>query len=105
MPVLNPPAIQSTVSPSRILNAKIDALRRKWLGVAVLTGLAMAVAVGVEALALAMFLDWWLDLPRWIRALMLLAQAGVLGFILWRMVIVPVVGQPSDDELALMVEK
>lgn len=105
MPVLSPPAIQSAVSPSRILNAKIEALRRKWVGVAALTGLAMAVAVGVEALALAMFLDWWLDLPRWIRGLMLAAQAGVLGFILWRMVIAPVVGQPSDDDLALMVEK
>jgi hypothetical protein len=71
----------------------------------VLTGLAMAVAVGVEMLALAMFMDWWLDLPRWIRALMLLAQVGILGFILWRMVLNPIVRQPSDDELALMVEK
>lgn len=105
MPVLSPPSVQSTVSPSRILIAKVDALRRKFVGVAVLTGVAIAVAVGVEALALAMFLDWWLDLARGVRALMLIAQAGILGFIVWRMVLIPILRQPSDDELALMVEK
>ena len=106
MPVLTAaPTHSSTVSSSRILIGKISALRTKVLMVAVLTGTAMAVAVGVEMLALAMFMDWWLDLPRWIRALMLFAQLAILGFILWRMVIVPIIRQPSDDELALMVEK
>lgn len=106
MPVLSPPAsIAASVSPSPLLAGKIEALRRKFVGVGAVTGAAMAVAVGVETLALAMFLDWWLDLPRWIRALMLLGQAGIWGFILWRMVLIPIVRQPSDDELALMVEK
>src|SRR5688572_8709113 len=105
MPVLSPPAVQSTVLPSRILIAKVDALRRKFVGVAVLTGVAIAVAVGVEALALGMFLDWWLDLARGVRAMMLIAQAGILGVIVWRMVLIPMLRQPSDDELALMVEK
>jgi hypothetical protein len=105
MPVLTAPPAQGSVSPSPILIGKIDALRKKLLSVAVLTGSAMAIAVGVEMLALAMFMDWWLDLPRWIRALMLLAQLGVLAVILWRMVLLPILRQPSDDELALMVEK
>jgi hypothetical protein len=56
-------------------------------------------------LALAMFLDWWLDLPRPLRATMLLAQTTIAGFILWRMVLIPIIRQPTDDELALMVEK
>ena len=105
MPVLTVPSTHSAVAPSRILTAKLEALRRKVLSVAVLTGLAIALAVGVEMLALAMFLDWWLDLPRGIRALMLAAQAAILGIILWRMVLVPIIRQPSEEELALMVEK
>lgn len=105
MPVLTVASIQSTVSPSAILRGKLEALRRKVLTVAVLTGVAIALAVGVEMLALAMFLDWWLDLPRAIRAVMLCAQAAILGFILWRMVLIPIIRQPSEEELALMVEK
>jgi len=105
MPVLTVPSTHSTVSPSPILIGKITALRRRVLSVAVLTGIAIAVAVGVETLALGMFLDWWLDLPRSVRALMLLGQAVVIGFILSRMVLIPMVRQPSDDELALSVEK
>src|SRR5687767_583723 len=77
MPVLTVPATHNSVAPSRILLAKLEALRKKLLLVAVLTGLAIALAVGVEMLALAMFLDWWLDLPRSVRAVMLLAQAGI----------------------------
>ncbi|HKQ37218.1 MAG TPA: hypothetical protein VJ063_04005 [Verrucomicrobiae bacterium] len=105
MPVLTVPSTHSTVSPSAILSAKLEALRRKVLSVAMLTGLAIALAVGVEMLALAMFLDWWLDLPRSIRALMLCAQGAILAFILWRMVLIPIIRQPSEEELALMVEK
>ena len=106
MPVLTTVSpIQSQVAPSRILGAKLEALRRKLLTVAVLTGVMIALAVGVEMLALAMFLDWLLDLPRGIRALMLAGQAAILGVILWRMVLVPIIRQPSEEELALMVEK
>src|SRR5687767_2085936 len=99
MPVLTVPATHSSVAPSAILIAKLEALRKKLLSVAVLTGLAIALAVGVEMLALAMFLDWWLDLPRSVRALMLLGQALIVGTILWRMVLIPIIQQPSDDDL------
>src|SRR5687767_380243 len=100
-------AIQGSqsVAPSKYLGAKLAALRRKLLSVAVLTGVAMVIAVCVEVLALAMFLDWWLDLPRPVRAAMLLAQAALFGFIVFQMIIRPLLNQPSDDELALIVEK
>src|SRR3954470_18127188 len=96
---------QKTVSPSTFLVAKIAALRRKQTTTAALTGLAMAVGVGVELLALAMFVDWWLDLPWAARLFVLVAQAGLFTFILLRFVIGPLLNPPPEDDLALMVEK
>ena len=90
---------------SALLQERIDALRRRQVTVAVATGLATLVVVGLELLALAMFLDWWLELPWAVRLLSLLGQIGVFGWILLRMVVSPLVRQPDDDELALMVEK
>jgi hypothetical protein len=98
------PAVPS-VQPSALLKAKIEGLRRKHLSVAVATGVAMAIAVGVELLALAMFLDWWLELPWAVRLVSLLLQIGVLGYITWRFILEPLLHQPDDDDLALMVEK
>jgi hypothetical protein len=94
-----------SVQPSALLKAKIEGLRRKHLSVAVATGVAMAIAVGIELLALAMFLDWWLDLPWAVRLISLLLQIGVLGYITWRFILEPVLHQPDADDLALMVEK
>src|SRR3954469_24974740 len=91
--------------PSPYLSAKIAALRRKHVGAAALTGLAMAVGVGVELLALAMFVDWWLDLPWAARLVLLAAQLGALTYLLVRFVVRPLIRQPDEDELALMVEK
>jgi hypothetical protein len=93
------------VQPSALLQEKISALRRRHLTVAVLTGVSMAVAVAIELLALAMFFDWWLDLPWGLRLISLLIQALIFTFIFLRMVVRPVLLQPDDDELALMVER
>jgi hypothetical protein len=99
------PASPAAVQPSAMLQAKIDALRRKHVLVAVATGVAMAVAVAVELLALAMFLDWLMELPWAVRLVSLLVQIGVLGYITWHSILKPFLRQPDDDELALMVEK
>jgi hypothetical protein len=93
------------VPPSALLGAKITALRRKHVGVAVFTGIATAVVVAIELLALAMFLDWWLDLPWGVRLALLAAQFAVFAYILLRMIVAPVLRQPDEDDLALMVEK
>ena len=93
------------ISPSTLLAAKIALLRRKLLSVAVATGVAMALAVSVELLALAMFVDWLMDLPWTVRLVLLLVQAVALSYIVFNMLVKPVVHQPDDDELALMVEK
>jgi hypothetical protein len=95
----------SSVPPSAFLQARIAALRRKHVWTAALTGLAMAVGVGIELLALAMFVDWWMDLPWIVRLLLLLAQMALFAFIVVRFTLIPLIKQPDDDELALMVEK
>src|SRR5688572_10510810 len=99
------PSPESRVEPSAMLAAKLRALRRRHILFAVLAGLGMVIAVNVELLALAMFFDWWLDLPWGIRLLSLIAQVGILAFILLRMVMRPLISRPDDDELALIVER
>ena len=93
------------IESSQLLGEKIAALRRRHVMVLAMTGLAMAVVVGIELLALAMFLDWWLELPWVVRLVSLLAQLGAFAYILSRFVLVPVLRQPEEDELALMIEK
>ena len=89
----------------RPLREKLVALRRKHVQVAVLTGLGLALAVGVEILALVMFLDWWLEIPWGLRLVLLLGQVLLQGYILVRQVLRPLLRQPDEDTLALMVEK
>jgi hypothetical protein len=93
------------ISASALIQHRIDALRARHVLVALLTGLAIAVVVSLELLALAMFADWWLDLPWAARLVSLVVQLGVLSYILLRFIATPALRQPDDDELALMVEK
>src|SRR5947208_7931769 len=98
-----PPA--ATAPASAFLSAKIAALRRKRVATAALTGLAVAVGIGIELLALTMFVDWCLDLAWGVRLFLLILQAGLVGYILLRFVAEPIIHPPDMDELALMVEK
>lgn len=93
------------VAPSAVLGGKLAVLRRKHAAVTVLTGVALALVVGVEVLALAMFLDWWLDLAWGVRLALLLAQMLALGYLLTRYVFTPLARRPDEDELALMMER
>src|ERR1043166_2811735 len=97
--------IRPAAPASAYLRAKLASLRRKQVATMALTGLAMAIAVAIECLALAMFLDWWLDVPWGMRLVFLLAQAALFTFILLRFALRPILHQPDDDELALRVEK
>lgn len=96
---------KAALTASPFLAAKMARLRGKHVATDALTGLAMAAGVGVELLALAMFADWWLDLPWAARLLSLLAQLGLFAFILLRFIVRPILRPPDDDDLALMVEK
>jgi Domain of unknown function (DUF4175) len=99
------PAEPNAVPPSTLIQSRLASLRFKHVSVALIEGLALVLAVSVELLAMAMFLDWWLDLPWGVRLVMLLVQGGVFGFILVRQALLPWLRQPDEDELALLVEK
>jgi hypothetical protein len=99
------PSQPLSAPPSSLLERKIIALRRRYLSVAVLTGLAIALSVGIELLALEMFADWWLNLSWNTRLVLLIGQIAVQAYIVVRLIIIPILNQPDDDEVALMVEK
>jgi hypothetical protein len=99
-------AIQPSIAvPSGLLAARLARLRRKHVSTGAFTGLALAVGVGLELLALALFVDWWLDLPWGVRLVLLVGQAAVFAYITLRFIAAPLLHPPDDDELALMVEK
>ena len=87
------------------LASQLDALRRRHVGVLALTGLAILLVVSAELLALALFADWWIELPWAVRLGSLIAQAALATYVLLTMVIAPLIRQPNEDELALMVER
>ena len=91
--------------PRGQLASQLDALRRRHVGVLALTGLAILLVVSVELLALALFVDWWIELPWAVRLGSLIAQAALATYVLLTMVIAPLIRQPNEDELALMVER
>jgi len=90
---------------SALLSQRLEALRRRHVLVATLAGQALTVVVCLELLALAMFLDWWLELPWAVRLVSLFVQAGLLTYLLVNHVVIPLLRQPDEDDLALMVEK
>lgn len=95
----------SPIQPSRLLSAKLRAVRHKRAMVGFVSALAVAVLIVVTGLAVAMMLDWWMDLPRLARAGALLAIVAAASHALWRLWLKPVLAQPNDDSLALLVEK
>src|SRR4051794_421209 len=95
----------ASVEPSRLLARKLAALRSRHIGVAVLTGLAIAISVAIELLALELFADWWLDFHWSVRLVLLLLQLGALAYILVRLVAGPLFWRPGGGGRALVGEK
>jgi hypothetical protein len=93
------------VAPSALLAEKIAAVRRKHVNVASGTGAGMAIGVFIILLATAMLLDWWLDLPLWLRGVTLAITLGTTGLLGWRYILTPIRHQPDDDAVALRIEK
>ena len=89
---------------SQPLLTKISAVRAKHASVAVGTGTAVAVGTMVLGLAVGMLLDWWLDLPRWIRAAFLAIDLALLIIIVLYQILIPIFTSPDDEQFALQVE-
>jgi hypothetical protein len=90
---------------SRILAGKIASVRRKHALFAALRGLLAMAGALVLLLAFGMLLDWYIDLPRKIRALLLAIDLTVLTYMLLTYVVAPMIWGPDEDEVALMVER
>jgi hypothetical protein len=100
-----PNIVEPRLAPSTLLREKISALRRKQVGVAAGTGAGMAAGVLVILLGLTMLLDWWLDCPLGVRAVLLFVTLGVTIALVWRFILTPIRRPPDDDSVALSVEK
>lgn len=106
-PVVDAPTLppETRVQPSLLLARKLEGLRRKAMMVAAGGGLSRMVSVAVLLLGAGLLLDWWLDLPWGVRALLLAMDSGIVGWICSRHILRPVLARPDHDALALMVEK
>jgi len=93
------------VPPSAQLAGQLAAVRSKRTGVAVGSGVAMLLGGLTLALGIGMVADWFLDFPWAVRLLLFLGYLAAAGHVIWHHVLVPVIRQPDDDDLALLVER
>src|SRR5690348_3995543 len=89
---------------SQLLLGKISGVRTKHSATAVVSGISLAVIAFVVGLAVGMLLDWWLDLPRAVRAAFLAIDIALLAVIVVSQIVMPVMASPDDDAVALLVE-
>lgn len=72
---------------------------------ALLTGLVMAAPVLLGWLAFTMPLDWWVELPRWARAICMLSGLGFAALVAWMFGVRDWVRRPGDESVALRIER
>lgn len=105
MPELLIAAAPPPLAPSPVLQAKLDTVRRRHRRVVAGAGVAKILGAAVLLLAGEMLLDYWLDLSWPARALALTAVSAAACSLAATKIILPLLHQPDDDALALMVEK
>lgn len=88
-----------------ILSQKIDAARLRHRLVAAGTGLVGAVICFVAVLMLAALADWWIDLPRWLRVILLAANTVLAAACLVRHGLQPLLRGVDEETIALAVER
>lgn len=90
---------------SQLLFDKLAAVRRKQTKVAALRGLAGLVGLAILLLAFGMLLDYYLELPYFLRASLLAIDVAVLTYLLLTTIFIPVFFGPDRDDLALLIER
>ncbi len=87
------------------LAAHLDRVRRRQSGVALRTGIAMALTALLAWLAIEMPLDWLLALLFPARAALLVCGGGGAAALAWRFGIRHWLHRPGDDRVALAIER
>ncbi len=94
---------------SQLLISKIDSVRRRQVAVSSGTAIAMALGSLLLLVTIGMLADWLSGgadgLPAWVRLCLLVVYAGVIGAILFRSMVHPILHSPDDDSVALLVEE
>lgn len=89
---------------SVLLASKIASVKRKHATVALIGGLSMAIALLVGVLAVTMLIDWLIELSWFTRAVILVANLSLVGYIIVRHVLGPLIYGPDDETVSLWVE-
>jgi len=84
---------------------KVDRVRKRYVFERRMYGLWLAAAVFFAFFSFRCFIDWWLDMPWFLRFLALLAEGAFLYGCFYKFVYWPGKHPPSDEETALLVEK
>ncbi len=87
------------------LRARVASVRSRLVLVAAAGGVSWLVIGAVLVLGAAMAGDWLFELPREARGLLLLAYLIWGGRVLWTRALRPLLRQPGEDEVALLVER
>jgi hypothetical protein len=88
-----------------VLDRKLQGLQARQRSADAAAGAAIVVLLFLGLIFVGGMIDWFVDLPRSFRIVLLLIDLCILGYVAWRKVIEPLVQGPSDDELALRVEE
>lgn len=88
----------------RSVIARLQALSKRLLLRILLTGTPRLVATAVGLAGFTLLLDYTMDLPRAVRAVLLAISLGTLGMVLVKHLLRPLRAKPTVDELALLAE-
>ena len=108
------PAARARVAPAPtatplplpgMLERKLQAFRSRYQQVEIATGLAILVGTASLLLLVQGFVDWWLDLPRLARFILLLADLVAFAVIYHRFLHRSITTRPALNEAALHLEK
>lgn len=88
-----------------VIVRQLNALSARMFQVSITEGLLWAVIAVCSLVLVQGALDWLFDLPLRVRVLFLLADAAILGFLIYRFAVRPWQGRLTPDEAALHAER
>jgi hypothetical protein len=89
----------------RSLSDRLARLRGRVRGLYAVDGLSRALLCVLGFVSLTFLADWALDLPVQLRLLLLAGGVGLLAWVLFRRLAIPMTVPLTDDDLALVLER